>query len=82
MFITEVCLPFACTVVRKLLLVLLDLYTCAKIPTERICKITEAVLLEHRHGFRKGLSCIDCIFAVAQPTEKMESEHIDIHIFC
>lgn len=59
----------------------MDSYLCVKIPTERINKITEAVPLEQLRGFRRGLSCIDCIFAVAQLTEKAGSECIDIHTF-
>jgi hypothetical protein len=37
---------------------------CAKIITRHLNGISEVVLSEEQHGFRKGCSCMDCILAI------------------
>jgi hypothetical protein len=47
-----------------------------KILSNRISKIAENVILENQHGFRKGRSCTDCIFALTQLIEKRKEYNI------
>ena len=42
----------------------------SKIIAKRLTVITEALLLEEQNGFKKGRSCVDCIFAASQIIEK------------
>lgn len=42
----------------------------AKIINKRLVPIIETYIEEYQHGFRKGRSCSDCIFTLAQITEK------------
>jgi retron-type reverse transcriptase len=41
-----------------------------KILDNRISKIAENIILRNQHGFRKGRSCTDCIFALTQLIKK------------
>jgi len=38
----------------------------SKIIAKRLTVITDALLLEEQNGFRKGRSCMDCIFSASQ----------------
>jgi len=42
----------------------------SKIIAKRLTVIAEALLLEEQHGFRKGRSCMDCIFSASKIIEK------------
>ena len=42
----------------------------SKIIAERLTVIAEALLLEEQNGFRKGRSCMDCMFSASQLIEK------------
>jgi len=42
----------------------------AKIITQRLKPISEAILLEEQNGFRRGRSCIDNVFTLKQTIEK------------
>ena len=48
----------------------------SKIIVKRLTVIVEALLLEEQNGFRKGRSCMDCIFSASQLIEK----HIEFNI--
>jgi len=38
----------------------------SKIITKRLTVIAEALLLEEQNGFRRGRSCMDCIFSASK----------------
>jgi len=42
----------------------------SKIIGKRLTAIAEVLLLEEQNGFRKGRSCMDCIFSASQIIEK------------
>jgi hypothetical protein len=42
----------------------------ARIITRRLNVISEALLNEVQHGFRKGRSCMDCVLAIKQIIKK------------
>ena len=42
----------------------------SKIIAKRLTVIAEVLLLEEQNGFRKGRSCMDCIFSASQIIEK------------
>ena len=42
----------------------------SKIIAKRLAAIAEVLLLEEQNGFRKGRSCMDCIFSASQIIEK------------
>jgi len=49
----------------------------SKIIAKRLTAITRVLLLEEQNGFRKGRSCMDCIFSASQIIEKhLTSPHV------
>jgi len=42
----------------------------SKIIAKRLTATAEVLLLEEQNGFRKGRSCMDCIFSASQIIEK------------
>jgi hypothetical protein len=42
--------------------------------------IADVLLLEEQNGFRKGSSCMDCIFSASQIIEKHREFNIPTHI--
>ncbi|KAJ4434340.1 hypothetical protein ANN_22899 [Periplaneta americana] len=52
----------------------------SKIITNRLAVITENILLEEQHGFRKNRSCIDCVFSISQMIEKNREYNIPTYI--
>jgi len=51
-----------------------------KIIAERLTVIAEALILEEQNGFRKGRSCMDCIFSASQIIEKHKEFNIPTYI--
>ena len=52
----------------------------SKIIAKRLTVIAEALLLEEQNGFRKGRSCMDCIFSVSQIIEKHREFNIPTYM--
>ena len=52
----------------------------SKIIAKRLTVIAEALLVEEQNGFRKGRSCMDCIFATSQLIEKHREFNIPTYI--
>jgi len=52
----------------------------SKIIAKRLKAIAEVLLLEEQNGFRKGGSCMDCIFSASQITEKHREFNIPTYI--
>jgi sorting nexin-29 len=52
----------------------------AKIITQRLKTISEAILLEEQSGFRRGRSCIDNVFTLKQTVEKRREFNLETHI--
>ena len=50
----------------------------SKIIAKRLTAIAEVLLLEEQNGFRKGRSCMDCIFSASQIVEKHRKFNIPI----
>jgi len=46
----------------------------------RLTAIAEVLLLEEQNGFRKGRSCMDCIFSASQIIEKHREFNIPPYI--
>jgi len=44
----------------------------SKVIAKRLTAIAEVLLLEEQNGFRKGRSCMDCIFSVSQKNLKTQ----------
>ena len=45
----------------------------SKIIAKRLTAVAEVIILEEQNGFRKGGSCMDCIFSASQIIEKIEN---------
>jgi hypothetical protein len=52
----------------------------SKIIAKRLRITEEALLLEEQNGFRKGRSCMDCIFSASQVIEKHREFNIHPYI--
>ena len=52
----------------------------AKIITQHLKTISEAILLEEQNGFRRGRSCIDKVFTLKQTIEKKREFNLKTHI--
>ena len=52
----------------------------SKIIAKRLTAIAEVLLLEEQNGFRKGRSCMDCIFSPSQIIEKHREFNIPTYI--
>ena len=52
----------------------------SKIIAKGLTVIAEVLLLEQQNGFRKGRSCMDCIFSASQIIEKLIEFNIPIYI--
>jgi len=52
----------------------------SKIIAKRLTAIAEVLLLEEQNGFRKGRSCMDCIFSASQIIEKHREFNIPTYI--
>ena len=52
----------------------------SKIIAKRLTAIAEVLLLEEQNGFRKGRSCMDCIFSASQIIEKHREFNNFTHI--
>ena len=52
----------------------------SKIIAKRLTAIAEVLLLEEQNGFRKGRSCMDCIFSASQIIEKHRELNIPTYI--
>jgi len=52
----------------------------SKIIAKRLTAIAEVLLLEEQNGFRKGRSCMDCIFSASQLIEKRREFIIPTYI--
>jgi len=52
----------------------------SKIIAKRLTVIADVLLLEEQNGFRKGRSCMDCIFAASQIIEKHREFNIPTYI--
>ena len=52
----------------------------SKIIAKRLTVIVEALLLEEQNGFRKGRSCMDCIFSASEIIEKHREINIPTYI--
>jgi len=52
----------------------------SKIIAKRLTVIAEALLLEEQNGFRKGRSCMDCIFSASQINEKHRELNIPTYV--
>jgi len=52
----------------------------SKIIAKRLTAITEVLLLEEHNGFRRGRSCMDCLFSASQIIEKHRECNIPIYI--
>jgi hypothetical protein len=53
---------------------------CAKIITRWLNVISEALLREEQHGFRKGRSCSNCVFVLRQIIQKRRESNLENHI--
>ena len=42
----------------------------SKMIAKRLTAVAKVLLLEEQNGFRKGRSCMDCVFSASQITEK------------
>ena len=51
-----------------------------KIIAKRLTTIAEVLLLEEQNGFRKGRSCMDCIFSASKIIEKPREFNIPTYI--
>ena len=51
-----------------------------KIIAKRLTVIAETLLIEEQNGFRKGKSCMDCIFSASQIIEKHREFNIPTYI--
>jgi hypothetical protein len=51
-----------------------------KIIAKRLTVIADVLLLEEQNGFKKGRSCMDCIFSVSQIIEKHREFNIPTYI--
>jgi len=52
----------------------------SKITAKRLTAIAKVLLLEEQNGFRKGRSCMDCIFSASQIIEKHREFNIPTYI--
>jgi len=52
----------------------------SKIIAKRLTAIAEVLLLEEQNGFRKGRSCMNCIFSASQIPEKLREFNIPTYI--
>jgi len=52
----------------------------SKIIAKRLTGIAEVILLEEQNGFRKGRSCMDCIFSASQIIKKHREFNIPTYI--
>ena len=52
----------------------------SKIIAKRLTAISQVLLLEEQNGFRKGRSCMDCIFSASQIIEKHREFYIPTYI--
>jgi len=52
----------------------------SKIIAKRLTAIAEVLLLEEQNGFRKGRSCMDCVFSASQIIEKHSEFNIPTYI--
>jgi hypothetical protein len=52
----------------------------SKIIAKRLTVIAHVLLLEEQNGFRKGRSCMDCIFSASQIIEKHKEFNIPTYI--
>ena len=52
----------------------------SKIIAKRLTAIAEVLLLEEQKGFRKGRSCMDCIFSASKIIEKHREFNIATYI--
>jgi len=52
----------------------------SKIIAKRLTAIAEVLLLEDQNGFRRGRSCMDCIFSVSQIIEKHREFNISTYL--
>jgi len=52
----------------------------SKIIANKLTVIAEILLLEEQNGFRKGKSCMDCIFSASQIIEKRKKFNIPTYI--
>jgi len=52
----------------------------SKIIAKRLTAIAEVLILEEQNGFRKGRSCMDCIFSASQIIEKHREFNIPTYI--
>jgi len=52
----------------------------SKIIAKRLTAIAEFLLLEGQNGFRKGRSCLDCIFSASKIIEKHREFNIATYI--
>ena len=52
----------------------------AKIITRRINVLSEVLISETQHGFRKGRSCSDCVFILKQIIQKRREYNLQTHI--
>jgi len=59
---------------------ILDKKIYSKIIAKRLTAIAEVLLLEEQNGFRKGRSCLDCIFSASQIIEKHRECNIPTYI--
>jgi hypothetical protein len=56
-------------------------YLRTKIIAKRLTVIAEVLLLEEQNGFRKGRSCMDCIFSASQIIEKHREFNIPTYSY-
>lgn len=52
----------------------------SKIIAKRLTAISETLMLEEQNGFRKGRSCMDCVFSLSQVIEKHREFNIPTYI--
>ena len=52
----------------------------SKIIAKRLTVIAEALVLEEQNGFRKGRSCVDCIFSASHIIEKHREFNIPTYM--
>ena len=52
----------------------------SKLTAKRLTVIADVLLLEEQNGFRKGRSCMDCIFSASQIIEKHREFNIPTYI--
>jgi sorting nexin-29 len=50
------------------------------IVTRCLNTITEVLLQEEQHGFRRGRSCADCTFTIRQSIQKRREFNLEMHI--